>query len=534
MKVFKVRSNKCKKKKKTSYNHHKGFWIIIAIIFVLVCLSTYLFLNFYWGILKKDVYLELGNNSLDIKDIFQGYYIKNSKIETDLKTIDFTKVGKFQIKVKINKHTNKVTLHIVDTTKPKVVFQDVAAYLDYEFKAEDFITEIKDLQPTNVTIENKPDKLDFGEYKVKIVVTDASNNETRAIKKLTIGAIKPVYELELGNKIKKTDLVYNKENSDEISDSEIKKINEMGVGTYTLKTNILNHDYETEIIVKDTVAPKITLKKLTIYNDVKKVEASDFVKKVVDASKVKYEIEGSITYGKVGTYELKIKATDESGNVSEKETTLTIKKDNDAPVIYGTSSLTINKNASVDYLKGVYASDKKDGKVSVKISSNNVNSSSAGTYYVTYVATDKAGNKATKKRQVTVRHDSTDLRNKINSVASQIGSSPSAVLEYVNAHMRNANTWGEDDATWYGLTNWRGNCYVHASVLKALLEAKGYACRLINASDKSHYWVLVNVGGVWRHYDSVSAYKQNGTTDEERLASLHGKDWNHNLWPAAV
>ncbi len=485
--------------------------------------------------LKRELNWELGQSELTLKDLFKRDVPAQAKLATDLKTIDFHKLGDVTLKVKIGKKIKKVKLHIVDTTKPKVEFQDVSVYLDYKFNAEDFVVSVEDQTEVTIDATGLPKSLDFGTYSITVTVKDSSGNTTVGHQNLTIGAVKPIFYLELGDEVTQSDLVYNNENKSAISKSELKKINASDVGEYILKTTVDDREYETKIIITDTTAPTLTLKNVTLYDDAKSIEADAFVKKLKDASKTEVKITSEITFGKLGKQEVTIEAVDAYQNKTTKTATLTIKKDTDAPVISGLSTLKINKNATVDYLKGVSAYDKKDGKVAVKISSNGVKAGTAGTYYVTYTAVDKSGNKATKKREVEVKHDQNDLNNKIKSVASQVGNSPSAIVNYVNEHMRNANTWGENDATWYGLTNWRGNCYVHASVVKALMEAKGYQARLTNTTNKEHYWVLALVNGTWLHFDSVSSYKLIGGTDEERIATLKGKYvWERPSWLPVV
>ena len=72
--------------------------------------------------------------------------------------------------------------------------------------------------------------------------------------------------------------------------------------------------------------------------------------------------------------------------------------------------------------------------------------------------------------------------------------------------------------------------------LQALLKEKGYATQLIWVTDKSHYWNLVKIGGVWRHMDATpdsNHRKISIMTDEQRLSTLKGRDWDHSAWPAA-
>jgi hypothetical protein len=101
--------------------------------------------------------------------------------------------------------------------------------------------------------------------------------------------------------------------------------------------------------------------------------------------------------------------------------------------------------------------------------------------------------------------------------------------------------WGEGDPVWYGLTYWEGNCYVHAYCLQAILDHKGYETQLIWTTEKTHYWVLVNIGGegedaVWRHIDSTPGDIHLGyglMDDEHRLWTLSGgRVWDFDQWPA--
>ena len=101
----------------------------------------------------------------------------------------------------------------------------------------------------------------------------------------------------------------------------------------------------------------------------------------------------------------------------------------------------------------------------------------------------------------------------------------------IKSKIRYNSSWGEDDPVWYGLTNNRGNCYVHALILKKALDKKGIKNMLINTSDKYHYWNLVYTNGVWRHYDSTTGRKEPtlGLTDEEKQTYLEGHPWSESF-----
>ena len=230
---------------------------------------------------------------------------------------------------------------------------------------------------------------------------------------------------------------------------------------------------------------------------------------------------------------------DINGNKTEATAILTIKKDNDGPVISGLKEIIVAKYANIDYYSGVSANDKKDGKCEVIVDSSNVNTSVAGTYYATYSAQDTKGNRTTSKRKIVINHDQADTNSKMDEFYNNYcaGKDPVGIASAVREYIKYNSNWGGDDPIWYGLTEGKGNCYVHASVLKRALEKAGYQNRIIYLTDQSHYWNLVYVNGVWRHLDGTpSANHTLGLlTDEQKLADpgVHKKTWNREAWPAA-
>ena len=76
-----------------------------------------------------------------------------------------------------------------------------------------------------------------------------------------------------------------------------------------------------------------------------------------------------------------------------------------------------------------------------------------------------------------------------------------------------------------------------------LLEAKGYETNLIWVTDKSHYWLQVNLDGVWKHIDAtpgVRHTKYSLMNDFERYETLYiaeekrQRDWDRTKWPACT
>ncbi|MBO9131245.1 immunoglobulin-like domain-containing protein [Bacillus sp. 165] len=103
---------------------------------------------------------------------------------------------------------------------------------------------------------------------------------------------------------------------------------------------------------------------------------------------------------KAGT-KLFVTSTDDSGNVSE--ATEIIVKDTTKPVINGVKDVTINIGEIFDTLKGVTAEDGLDGNLTDYIRViGTIDNSRPNTSTLTYIVTDKSGNKTTLSRKITV------------------------------------------------------------------------------------------------------------------------------------
>lgn len=510
---------------------------ILGILSILIVISAILFFSFFG--LKKETTMEIGTKNIELKDFYKHEFVfAGSKLKTDMKKINFNKVGKHQILIDTLFGEKKVTLNLVDTTPPKVKFQDVVQSLDYQINPEDFIVSKEDLSKMTVELKEKIEIKDYKDYKVTILVKDQYNNITEKECNLKISLIKPTLQVELGNPLTKQDLLYEPEKyGDLIKQEEIDKINNSGIGDYEIKIRYRNNEFTSKIKVQDTKGPDLELQDVTIYDDQTVNGKEAFIKSVHDASsEVTTTLKTEIDYTKIGTQTITIEAIDKYNNVTTKTANLTIRKDTEAPNLYGLNALTVNKYTNVDLYKGVSAWDEHDGNVSVQIQTNGFTTSKYGTYYVTYTATDKVGNTVSKKRKIIVNHDQEDTNQKIREVASTLSGNYEEIRRWVHNNIRYNSNYGNPDPIWYGLTNKAGNCVVHAEIYKALLEQKGYEVMLIWTTDKSHYWNLVKINGVWRHSDSTPTDRHNmisAATDAERLAHLQGRDWDHSKWPKA-
>jgi len=525
-------------KLKKEVKEYKRIVLALLILLLVSLVSLVAFLNLRDKF--KDIVIEVGSNKVTVKDfLVSKIYNKRALLVTDVDKIDFNKTGKYDVKLKYRDKVEVVSMEIKDTTAPKVEFQDVSEYTGYEVNPRDFVKSVDDYSEISIDYETNDviDTNKYEDYTLKIIVKDKYGNVTSKDCTLSLGWLKRNVMVEAGTKNIKKELVVNyKEDASKIPYSAIKAVDTTVAGEYDISVDYDGEEYKSKITVVDTTAPKLVLKSASVYENAK-VSKETFISKVSDNSgKVTTKLKTDIKYGKFGKQTIVIEAKDPSGNVTTKETTLTIKEDKKGPTFSGLKEVTIKKNGSFDYRKGVKAIDNVDGNVDFTYSDSNVSYGSAGTYYVSYTAKDSKGNKTTTKRTINIRHDASDTQALVSKYSSTLSNDVATITNSVRTYIRYYNTWGGDDPVWVGLKEKRGNCFVHAKVLQAVLNKKGIQNKLIWTKDKSHYWNLVYVNGKWRHYDSTPGNRYVGLTDEVMATKLpvkNGGGWEPSGWPAA-
>ncbi len=195
-------------------------------------------------------------------------------------------------------------------------------------------------------------------------------------------------------------------------------------GSYTVKYNVsdlagnaaieVNRTVNVvaEIPPADTEAPIITLSgksaeeviKGSIYTDPGAM-ATDNIDKAVRISSI-----GEANTAVIGTYVITYSATDSAGNTSTKtrtvkvieETPPPVTPDTTKPVITLSGEAVISLSVGETFIDPGYAAvDDRDGNIKAT-ANGTIDTSKAGTYTLTYSATDVAGNTAVATRMVTV------------------------------------------------------------------------------------------------------------------------------------
>ena len=194
---------------------------------------------------------------------------------------------------------------------------------------------------------------------------------------------------------------------------------EYDCGTYKDGNVVLKVELSLNSQGEDNTAPTISANDVTLnvgdtFDPLKDVTATDKEDGTITLTKDNI-IANNVDTSKAGTYHVTYKVTDKNGASAEKTITVTVKQNtgdlNSAPII-SANDVTLNVGDTFDPLKDVTATDKEDGTITLtkdNIVANDVDTSKAGTYHVTYKVTDKNGASAKKTITVTLKQNTGDL-----------------------------------------------------------------------------------------------------------------------------
>ena len=486
----------------------------------------------------QDVTIELGTSALGIDQFTTQYAsLKKCRFVSDVSTLDIGKTGVYDLTLSHGKQEQTVTLTVQDTTLPEVVFiTERTEQPGYIPAPEDFVESCTDLSDVEISFASPVVIEDFSDRSFNVVVTDASGNKVESTCNLSYEWLKESFQLELGSTLSSEDLLVNSHaDSSLINPDAVEALNRVGIGTYTFKSTSGNATRFCSVTIVDTQGPVMELQTVSVYVG-RSAKKEDFIVNVTDPSGVKeVRMLTKLDFNTKGIQTVDFEAEDKLGNISTAQAQFIVSTDVTPPVISGLTAMQVEKNGTPDYLKGVTARDAIDGVCSVRYDASAVDTSKSGYYYVTYYATDKSNNTATYRRRIEVLHDAADTAALIAELAPNLSSNAESLRDYVRSTIRYSTNWGGSDPVWFGFQNKHGNCYVHAMCLDMLLKYNGYSTQLIWTTCKTHYWLLIELGGTWRHIDATPGVNHSFyslMTDDMRLATLSGRNWDRSLWPA--
>jgi hypothetical protein len=222
-------------------------------------------------------------------------------------------------------------------------------------------------------------------------------------------------------------------------------------GTYVLNYNVIDSSgnaadtVSRTVIVADTTAPVITLTGAVTVNVEQGASYTDAGATASD------DLDGNVTAGiavsgdtvdpnTAGTYIIRYDVTDAAGNNATQVIRTVTVADTTAPSISLTGTSTINHEQGTAFTDlGATATDSVDGTVSVTVGGDTVDPNIAGTYVITYDATDIAGNNAAQLTRTVVVADTTAPAITLNGAStvnveqgssySELGASASDIVD---------------------------------------------------------------------------------------------------------
>lgn len=196
--------------------------------------------------------------------------------------------------------------------------------------------------------------------------------------------------------------------------ADTSKLDNKKLGKYVVIYTYKGKDYEVDVEVVDTKKPKFDVVDLDL--DVgMKVDPASMATNIDDATKTTVSFKEDYDFSKEGTIDVVIQVKDEGDNITEKKGKVKLVKDSEAPEITGLDTLTLALGAKSDFNSGVSVRDNRDPEPKLTVDTSKLNLNKVGTYKITYLATDRSGNKLEKQREVKV------VENKQIGVNNQTG-----------------------------------------------------------------------------------------------------------------
>lgn len=286
-------------------------------------------------------------------------------------------------------------------------------------------------------------------------------------------------------------------------------------GEYTLEFAYKRKTFFSTLRIVDTTPPTGTPVEHTIYND-QTLTVEDFVTDIQDLTPVSVSFAQTPDFTKVGDQTVQVELTDTSGNVGIVEAKLTVIADTTFPEFSPMEELVVNIGQTVSYRKGITVTDDRDGPLSFTIDSSGVNLEKEGVYVIKYQATDSSGNTTTVERKLTVSAalvvNQELVEEKAKEVLSRIITQDMsdhdkiyAIFYYVRRNVTYSNAANKDilTAAYQAMVKRKGDCYNYFALAKVLLDQCGIDNLPVERykGKSSHYWLLVNIGTGWYHYD---------------------------------
>lgn len=536
--------------KKDGRKHGKKKRIIVCVILVLavaaVAAGGWLYIDsLAYKVCRVEAGVEVEPQDFLKKENAEAYFTQESAV------IDKNVPGEYHIVIKNGLFTHQSILVITDSVAPTAEPVFVQRKLQEVCAPEEFVTNIVDATLVDISYKEEPDFTKVGEQEVAVVLRDQGGNETVVQSQLFVSSVQDEVVIEAGSEPPSVeDFIIG--GQEYIFLSSIEDIDTTVPKEHKVRLKVDGAIYESVLKVEDTIAPVVSVQDINSYTLVPR-KAEDFVTSVEDVTETVISYVKEPNLKTVGMQEVSIAVTDAGGNETVKTAKLTLQTDTEAPVITGAQDMTVIIGSAVSYKKHVKATDNCMEGLKFTVDSKAVNLNAEGVYPLTYIASDCAGHTVSETVQITVKprtYDINEVNAMIDGILAQIApegmsqlDKAQAIFNYVKknvTYISHSDKGNWVKAAYEGLVDRKGDCYVYASLSKAMLTRAGITnMDIVKIPARTqHYWNLVDVGGGWCHFDTTPR-KDRPTIfmwSEPQLmqySAMHGNSHNydHSLYP---
>ncbi len=436
-----------------------------------------------------------------------------AELQTVLTEEQMRHVGAYPVRFLLkNGQTAETQLIVSDTVPPEGESTFLWVRPDEPFTPDMLVDKAHDETALTFAFVNAPDPDALHVQTVTVRMTDEGGNTTDVVSTLAISHIEPT-TVEASHEPLSPDVLAH--------DGEVVLTDTFVPDTPGLYSVAVTANGEADyalITVVDTTPPAVRLRENAKPYTLHPVAASQLFE-ATDMSAVRIGWIETPDWDKAGEQTVRVRATDRFDNETQFECTLTLSEDTEAPVLYGVVNRTAYVGEPIAYLAEVYAEDAVDGRVKVTVQSE-VIPDKAGSYKVVYTATDASGNSTRaecKYKLVNATVSEEEVRALAQAVLEKIVTDDmvtaeklKAVFDYVRGHIgyvgsSDKTDWRKEAAR--GFKTGKGDCFTFYAVTRALLDELGVEYMSVTRKGGStrHYWVIVNIGTGWYHYDPTAA-----------------------------
>ena len=326
--------------------------------------------------------------------------------------------------------------------------------------------------------------------------------------------------------------------------TDITKLDLTVPGEHTVELSVDGKHYTTVLVIEDLTPPKAdpvdSVTEVGVLPD-----PETLVTNVRDVGPVTISYRNEPDVSKGGEVTADILLTDAAGNTAVVRVKLLVISDEIAPEIHGAADWEVYVGDTIAYKANITVSDDQTQYPTLTVDNSKVDTGKAGTYPVTYTATDAAGNSTSVTVYLTlvdkpagyvepevVYEFAQDVLDEITDSSMSKVEVAAAIYNWVRTHIGwydhsdKENGWAA--GAYDGFTKRMGDCFTYYATAKALFDVAGIpnigVTKVITAdtSRSSHYWSLINLGDGWYHVD-ITPRNGNYTdsfflyTDEEML-----------------